>query len=131
MTTPAVGSASQKVIQIGTSVHAQITTSIQSLSGLQAAQLVTPAAPATPAQIVTGNITMIPDSPGFTVIPQRLLSSAVQFDAVRSAANNTAVAYGLNPIYSADAATIQQLTVQLQTIKVQPPLTVESIIIPS
>jgi hypothetical protein len=131
MTTRALGSASQRTVTARTvSVPSSLTTSVFSLTALQAAQIVPPPEPKTPAQIVKGNVTMIPDSPGFTNIPTPVLSSAVQFDAVRSAANNTAVAYGLDPIYSADAATIEQLTIQQKAIKILPRVTTLQVIIP-
>jgi hypothetical protein len=109
---------------------ARLTTTQFSMSALQAAQLQTPPPPPNPTQIVIGSTTMIPDAPGFTVYPPRLQSIASQNDAIRSAAANTAAAFGLNKTLAADTATIKQSALIQETIRAQPTMTITQVIIP-
>jgi hypothetical protein len=131
MTTAAIGGASQSP-NLGRTVTIQssFAASVQSQSALAAAQpQPTPPAPV-PTVVVNGVTTLYQDQPGFQPYPQKLLSSQGQFDSIVSAAQNTAAAFGLNPTFWANTANIQQAMLQLQTIKVQPSVTIESIIIP-
>jgi hypothetical protein len=131
MTTSAIGTASMiPNLSLTTIMPARLTTSMQSLSALQAAQLQLPPSSATPSQIVTGNVTMIPDAPGFTVFPPRLQSIASQFDAIESAATNTAAAFGINQILASDTATIEQLTLVQENARVEPSNVITQVIIP-
>jgi hypothetical protein len=131
MTTPAVGTASiRPTTPINISIPSSLTTSIQNLNSLSAAQLVAPAPPETPSVVIIGDTTSIPDSPGFPIIPPKHLESQAQMDAIRSAARNTAAAYGLSETLSADTASIEQLTIQQQIIRAQPFATITQVIIP-
>lgn len=131
MTTAATGSAGLLPnLGLTTTINSSFTKSVTSTAAYTAAQLVpTPSAP-TPSIIVTGNVTMIPDSPGFDYVPPRLLSSAVQVAAIQSAAANTAAAYGLNETIASDTATIEQLTLNQKNAALQPTIVVTQVIIP-
>lgn len=131
MTTPATGTVSLRP-DLGTSViiPSRITTSIQSLSSLAAAQFVTPASPAPLTVVIDGLVTTYQDTPGFQPLPSKQPALVAQTDAVCSAAANTATAYGLDPVRSSDQARIIQQGLQQQIIRLQPTVVVTQVIIP-
>ena len=131
MTTAATGSAGLRRIKMtNITIPSRITTSVQDLGALQAAQLLPDPAAPTPSVIIVGDVTSVPDIPGFTAIPPRVYSSAAQINAIRSAATNTAKAFGLNETFVADTASIEQMTMVQQAIRVLPTVTVTQVIIP-
>lgn len=131
MTTPAIGAAGMTPVLVASvTIPSRITTSVQSLESLQAAQFLPAIPPPQRAIIVDGNVTTVPDYPGFAVIPPKRPGSSRSMDAIRSAAKNTAAAYGLNETLSADRASIEQYTVQQQLARQQATIVVTQVIVP-
>lgn len=131
MTTAANGTASMnRVLATNITISSRITTSVHSLDGLQAAQVLPAVPEPMPSIIVDGDITTIPDYPGFTALRPKRPGSAKQLDALRSAAKNTAAAYGLNETLSADRASVEQYSIQQQISRQQPTVVMTQVILP-
>lgn len=130
MTTNAIGGVSQNPVQVSSYTRNSSATSIQNNNNIaDSAYFTTPAQEPTPSEIVVENVTSIPDAPGFTKIAAAMYFTAAQSTAIRSAAANTAAAFGLNQTIEADRAVKHQLSLSSLT-KPRTTRTINEIIIP-
>ncbi len=131
MTTPASGTVGPNTVQITSYKLTSRITSIQNNNNISVNSRIIPIPPpTTPSVIVEGLVTSIPDSPGFVKLKTPAFFSPAQNVAIRSAAQNTATAFGLNVKIAADRATLQNRTVADLTIIPGIPATIDEIIIP-
>jgi hypothetical protein len=91
-------------------------------------EAVTPPSPAPtpPVYVTVGNVTSVPDNPGMISYPVKEFFLQVQNDTIRSAAQNTAAAFGLNIVISGDQAVLKNNTYLLQRVNAIPIPTIET-----
>ncbi len=104
MTTPAIGTVSNRIPQFQTyKLPATISATIIPTP----VAAVTPLNPiASPVYITEGNISSSPDNPGMVAYTRTAFFTQFQNDALKSATQNTAAAFGLNVTYSGDKAVL-------------------------
>lgn len=115
MTTSAIGAVTNRQQQISTyTLPAKI---IQS-AATTVTEAVTPPSPAPipPVYVTVGNISSVPDNPGMISYGDKEFFVSSQNDAIRSAAQNTALAFGLNITISGDQAVLKNNTYLLQRL---------------
>jgi hypothetical protein len=102
MTTSSIGTVSHRIPQ----VHGYtISTSVVNPS-VTIIEVVTPPSPAPtpPVYVIVDGVATSLDNPGMARFPVRANLIPLQTDAVRSAAQNTALAFGLNTVTAGDNA---------------------------
>jgi hypothetical protein len=120
MTTLAIGVATNRQAQMATySLPATITTSTIPVN--VAIPVSTPQV-TPPVYVTIGNISSSPDNPGMVSYNVRDFFEQSQNDALRSATQNTATAFGLNVTYSGDKAVLFNNLLFLQLINNIPPI---------
>ncbi len=82
-----------------------------------------------PLLVTNGVTTSAPDNPGMTVISVKTLTSQEQTAALRSAASNTALAFGLPVTISADRATQLQNAIFQQDL-IRPATVIDNVVVP-
>jgi hypothetical protein len=120
MTTLAIGNATSRQAQVATySLPASIVASVVPVN--VAVPVSTPQV-TPPVYVTTGNVSISPDNPGMISFLVRRQFEQSQDDALRSATQNTAAAFGLNVTYSGDKAVLFNNLLFLQLINNIPPI---------
>ena len=102
MTTLAVGAVTQRRPQVAS--YSLSATIVQPVVTVQEAVPTPSPAPTPPVYVTVNGVATSLDNPGMLPYPARALFIQNQSEAIKSAAKNTAIAYGLDPISSGDQA---------------------------
>jgi hypothetical protein len=131
MTSRAIGGVFNRIPQVAS--YTLPATLIQNITSVSESVPPPSPAPTPPVYITVGNISSVPDNSGMVSFKNKILFSQSQNEAIRSAAQNTAVAFGLDVVLSGDKAVLknnQSYLEDLNAIQI-PNRSIDEILIPS
>jgi hypothetical protein len=131
MTTKASGTVAMNVPQNTSYTLSSKTTSIQNNNNFSSTARFASAVPVIPpVQVTNGAVTSHPDVAGFIKLPTPQFFTPAQTVAIRSAAINTALAFGLDTALQSDRAALKQRSIADIYKAEQPPVLDDEVIIP-